>query len=81
MTLFVGSVPKTANEDALREIFEPYGTIELISVLRDKMTHESKSCAFVRFSDRVACINAIEALNGSCMMEVIVATLHILESS
>ena len=66
----MSGIPKTSIEDDIRDIFAPYGTIEMLNLIRDKITKESKQSAFVRFSDRIDCITAIDALNGKFVMEV-----------
>ena len=67
--LFVGMVPKTANEDRLRQIFSPYGNIEELTIIRRLNTNESKGYGFVRFTTREAAQNAINCLNGLFQME------------
>lgn len=40
--MFVGQVPKSMDEDQLRQMFEEYGRVHSINVLRDKVTGVSK---------------------------------------
>lgn len=40
--MFVGQVPKSMDEDQLRKMFEEYGRVHSINVLRDKVTGVSK---------------------------------------
>lgn len=40
--MFVGQVPKSMDEAQLREMFEEYGPVHSINVLRDKATGISK---------------------------------------
>lgn len=40
--MFVGQVPKTMDEEQLREMFETYGRVHSINVLRDKLSGQSK---------------------------------------
>ena len=40
--LFVGQVPRSWSEDELREILEPYGAIQELSVLKDRAVGTSK---------------------------------------
>jgi len=47
-TLFVGSVPKSAEEKALRELFSRYGQVESVRIM------EGQGSAFVKFSSRAA---------------------------
>ena len=61
--LFVGQVPRDADEGALRPLFEPFGPIESISILR---THRGASagCAFVQYASWASAEAAIEAHAG-----------------
>jgi len=40
--MFVGQIPKQLNEAELRAIFEEYGRVYQINVLKDKTTKQSK---------------------------------------
>lgn len=40
--MFVGQVPKSMDEEQLREMFEEFGRVHSINVLRDKVTGVSK---------------------------------------
>ena len=40
--MFVGQVPRTMDENELRGMFEEFGPIYQINVLRDKITGQSK---------------------------------------
>ena len=40
--MFVGQVPRSMDEAQLREMFEEYGRVHIINVLRDKSTGLSK---------------------------------------
>lgn len=44
--MFVGQVPKTMDENQLREMFEEFGRVHSINVLRDKVTGVSKGKTF-----------------------------------
>lgn len=41
--MFVGQVPRTWSEDQLRELFEPYGAVYEINVLRDRSQNPPQS--------------------------------------
>lgn len=40
--MFVGQIPKHMNESELKNLFEKYGRVYQINVLRDKATKQSK---------------------------------------
>jgi CUG-BP- and ETR3-like factor len=40
--MFVGQIPKHLNETELRTLFEEFGRVFQINVLRDKVTKQSK---------------------------------------
>lgn len=44
--MFVGQVPKSMDEDQLKEMFEEYGRVHSINVLRDKVNGISKGKIF-----------------------------------
>ncbi|XP_017024304.1 CUGBP Elav-like family member 2 isoform X4 [Drosophila kikkawai] len=62
--MFVGQVPKSMDETQLREMFEEYGPVHSINVLRDKATGISKGCCFVTFYTRRAALKAQDALHN-----------------
>lgn len=60
---------KHCSEDDVRTMFEPYGTVEEVTVLRDK-EGQSKGCAFIKFSNRQQAQMAINKMHGSQVMSV-----------
>ncbi|XP_058457344.1 RNA-binding protein 45 [Malaya genurostris] len=49
LRLFV-LIPKEMNEESLREEFGKYGTIDTVTIIRDKVTKEGKGFAYVKFN-------------------------------
>nr|XP_023018013.1 CUGBP Elav-like family member 1 isoform X2 [Leptinotarsa decemlineata] len=62
--MFVGQVPRSMDENDLRSMFEEYGRVHSINVLRDKATGASKGCCFVTFFTRKAALQAQNALHN-----------------
>ncbi|XP_014369331.1 CUGBP Elav-like family member 1 isoform X2 [Papilio machaon] len=62
--MFVGQVPRSMDENDLRQMFEEFGRVHQINVLRDKMTGASKGCCFVTFFTRKAALKAQDALHN-----------------
>ena len=67
--LFVGNLPfRLAESDlvqGLRTLFEPFGTVERVSVITDRETGKLRGFAFVEMEDDAAAEKAIAALNGT----------------
>uniref|UniRef100_A0A7S4EVL6 RRM domain-containing protein n=1 Tax=Chrysotila carterae TaxID=13221 RepID=A0A7S4EVL6_CHRCT len=61
--LFVGGCPPGSVEEELRKIFEPYGTIEEIFIMRGG-SRSGMACAFVRYQTQQMAQMAIEAIHG-----------------
>ena len=68
MNIYVGNIPRQASEDDLRPIFEPFGKIMALNIIKDKFSHESKGFGFVEMSKKSEGEAAIEALNGKDFM-------------
>ncbi|CAM9136088.1 unnamed protein product [Discosporangium mesarthrocarpum] len=66
--LFVGMAPKSADEDDIRAVFSPYGTIREIHVIRNQ-DGSNKGCAFVKFTTRESALRAIEDLHENYTMK------------
>ncbi|XP_023086206.1 probable RNA-binding protein 23 isoform X4 [Piliocolobus tephrosceles] len=64
MHLYVGSLHFNITEDMLRGIFEPFGKIDNIVLMKDSDTGRSKGYGFITFSDSECARRALEQLNG-----------------
>ncbi|XP_053675891.1 CUGBP Elav-like family member 2 [Anopheles nili] len=62
--MFVGQVPRSMDEQQLKEMFEEFGRVHQINVLRDKTSGQSKGCCFVTFYTRKAALKAQDALHN-----------------
>jgi RNA recognition motif-containing protein len=63
--VFVGGLPFSSGEDALRDLFAAHGNVESVQVVTDKLTGRSRGFAFVEMSSPEEAAAAIEALNGT----------------
>ncbi|XP_040265168.1 CUGBP Elav-like family member 1 isoform X15 [Bufo bufo] len=64
--MFVGQIPRSWSEKELRELFEQYGAVYEINVLRDRSQNppQSKGCCFITFYTRKAALEAQNALHN-----------------
>jgi RNA recognition motif-containing protein len=64
MNIYVGNLSYDANEEDLRSVFESYGEVEKVSLIKDNFTGKSKGFGFVEMPDKSAAEKAIAELNG-----------------
>src|SRR5580698_7846042 len=62
--IFVGNLSFGATEDAVRSLFEAYGTVERVSVVTDRDTGQARGFGFVEMSANADADRAIAELNG-----------------
>ncbi|KAM6943311.1 CUGBP Elav-like family member 1 isoform 3-T3 [Xenentodon cancila] len=64
--MFVGQIPRSWSEEQLRELFEPYGAVYEINILRDRSQNppQSKGCCFVTYYTRKSALEAQNALHN-----------------
>lgn len=63
--LFVGGIPFSCTNEALKAHFEKAGTVESASIIMDRATGRSKGFGFVEMASDEEAQNAISMLNGS----------------
>jgi len=66
--LFIGMLSRKAGEEEVREIFEPFGEIREIYMIRNA-DGSSKCAAFLRYVERESAVAAIENLDHSFVMD------------
>lgn len=62
--MFCGQIPRHMNEPDLRQMFEEFGPVFHLNILREKQTGESKGCCFVTFYSRKSALEAQNALHN-----------------
>ena len=63
--LYVGNLPHSTTEAELRNVFEPHGAVEKVTLVTDRETGRSRGFGFVEMTDATAADKAIAALNGT----------------
>ena len=66
--LFVGQIPKDIGEDHLRPIFEKYGEIFELAVIRDRHTGAHRGCAFLTYKNKESGDMAIRELHNRMLL-------------
>jgi RNA recognition motif-containing protein len=61
--IYVGNLPFSATEEAVRALFSQHGTVESVSLINDRETGRPRGFGFVEMS-RTDAQKAIQSLNG-----------------
>lgn len=68
MNLYVGNLPYRLTEDQLRETFEEFGRVSSCTIIKDKVTGQSKGFGFLEMPEPSEAQAAISSLNGRDLM-------------
>ena len=64
MNIYVGNLSHDVREDDLRQVFEPFGEVSSVNIIKDKFTGESRGFGFVEMPTKTEAKAAITSLNG-----------------
>ena len=64
--LYVGNLPFSATEEAVRNLFAAHGTVEKVALIADRDTGRPRGFGFIEMSNADAS-RAMQALNGQDM--------------
>ncbi|EAN33734.1 RNA recognition motif family protein [Theileria parva strain Muguga] len=67
--LFVARIPKTYEESDLRRLFQEFGPVKDVIVIRDKVTNSHKNCAFVKMASICQADAAVRRLNNQRVID------------
>ena len=62
--IYVGNLSFGSTEQAVRSLFEAYGTVDRVNIVTDRDTGQPKGFAFVEMPNEVEGEKAIAAING-----------------
>lgn len=65
--LFVGSIPRQAQEENLKDVFSQFGLIEELVLMKDQ-DGSPKGCAFIKFKLKEDALIAVRFLNGNVFL-------------
>ncbi|MDR4509433.1 MAG: RNA-binding protein [Candidatus Brocadiaceae bacterium] len=64
MNIYAGNLARETTEEELRELFEAFGQVTSVTILKDKYTGEPRGFGFVEMPTRAEAQAAITDLNG-----------------
>jgi RNA recognition motif-containing protein len=64
MNIYVGNLSHSSTEEGLRQLFEQFGEVSTVKVIKDKFTGSSRGFAFVEMPVAEEAKKAIEDTNG-----------------
>jgi len=67
INIFVGNLDFSATEEQLRSLFESYGSVETVTLVKDRDTGEARGFGFVEMTQDSEAQAAIAALNGTLL--------------
>ena len=65
--IYVGNLPFSANEDAVRQLFAQHGTVDSVALINDRDTGQPRGFGFVEMTQNAEAARAIQSLNGHQM--------------
>lgn len=67
VNIFVGNLDLSATEQQLYSLFETYGSVETVTIVKDRDTGEARGFGFVEMTQDSEAQAAIAALNGTLL--------------
>ena len=64
MNIYVGNLSGDVSEDDLREVFEAFGQVESVNIIKDKFSGESRGFGFVEIPSKEEAQTAIKEAEG-----------------
>ncbi len=65
MNIYVGNLPKTITEEAVRKVFEEYGEVAEVKLIKDQYTGELRGFGFIEMPAKADAQKAIEEVDGT----------------
>jgi len=62
--LYVGNLHENISEEMLKAVFNPFGRVDLVQIIRDNDTNASKGYAFITFAEAQQAKQALDQLQG-----------------
>jgi len=65
LNIYIGNLPKTTDEETIRGLFEKYGEVTEIKLLKDQYTNELRGFGFITMPSKADAQKAIEEINDT----------------
>ena len=65
MNIYIGNLSYGTTEDALKALFDEFGEVENVKIIKDRNSGRSKGFGFLEMPSNSEADQAIKALNGS----------------
>jgi RNA recognition motif-containing protein len=65
LNIYVGNLPKSTNEEAVRELFSEHGKVGEIKLIKDQYSGDLRGFGFIEMLDKEEGQNAIKNVNGN----------------
>ena len=65
MNIYVGNLSKTTTEDAVRKVFEEYGEVFEVKLIKDQYSGEFRGFGFVEMPSKSDAQKAIQGVDGT----------------
>lgn len=62
--IYVGNLPFSADENAVRDLFAQHGTVDSVALINDRDTGRPRGFGFVEMTSNSEAARAIQTLNG-----------------
>lgn len=76
MNIYVGNLTDQMDEEGLRQMFEDFGEVESVKIIKDRFKGGSKGFGFVEMPSNSEADHAIKALNGNVVDKKIIKVNH-----
>lgn len=65
MNIYLGNLSFSTSEDTLKALFDEFGEVESVKLIKDRFSGRPKGFAFIEMPDNSEADQAIKALNGN----------------
>ena len=64
MNIYVGNLSNEVTEDDLKKVFEEFGQVESVNVIKDRFSGQSRGFAFVEMPNKNEALTALKEADG-----------------